>query len=241
MAQIQLLTKGSERPPKSSKVRLYGARFDTHSAGIRYVLRDKGIDFEDVYIHTFVKPEWYEDINPVGKIPCVEYGDEIVPETFVIYDYLEEKFPSKGSQQMDAYKRSMDRVFMVRCAEFLTPKIIDCMKNAKDNLASLEQALLKVNDILLKRGTHYFGGSSPNYVDYYLWSWVEVMPVMIGLHGVKLELDKEKYTTYLAWIDRMDKNEHVEKDRLERKVNFETRTEYLKSLLAGRPNPTIGL
>ncbi|RDD36483.1 Pyrimidodiazepine synthase [Trichoplax sp. H2] len=238
---MSILAKGSSRPVKSSKVRLYGSRFDPYSAGIRYVMREKGLDYEDVYINTHDKPEWYEDINPTGEIPCLEYGDEIVAETLVIYDYLEEKFPEIKTQQTEAYKRSRDKLFIARCARFLTPKITGCVANPQENIQDVVKALSKVNEILGKRGTDYFGGSSPNYADYYLWGWLELLPVFKAVHNLTLDLDQQEYSHYFSWVFRMDKNAYVEKDRTERIVNFKIRVDFFKTMAAGKPDLTIGL
>ena len=238
---MSFLAKGSSRPGKSSKVRLYGSRFDPYSAGIRHVIREKGLEFEDVYVNTHNKPEWYEDINPTGEIPCLEYEDEIVPESFVIYDYLEEKFPEKKLQKTDAYERSRDKLFMTRCARYLTPKITGMVKKPHENIDDVVKAMTKVNEILGKRATDYFGGSSPNYADYYLWGWVEVLPVLKAAHGLDFELDKEQYPHYCAWVNRMEQNPIVEKDRIERTVNFKIRVDFFKTMIAGNPDLTIGL
>lgn len=241
LENMSILAKGSPRPPKSSKIRLYGSRFDPYSTGIRHVMREKDLDFENVYINTHNKPEWYEDVNPTGEIPCLEYEDEIVPETFVIYDYLEEKFPEKKSQKTDAYKRSRDKLFMTRCARYLTPKITAMIGKPQENIDDVVKAMSKVNEILAKRGTDYFGGSSPNYADYYLWGWVEALSVIKAAHRLDFELDKEQFSPYWAWVHRMDQNPIIEKDRIERTVNFKIRVDFFKTMIAGNPDLTIGL
>lgn len=239
---MSLLGKGSPRPPKSNKVRLYCSRFDPYSAGIRYVLKEKGIEFENVYIDAHNKPEWYNDINPTGEIPCIEIGDEVIPETFIIYDYLEAKFPKVKTQRTgDAYKWAKDRLFATRISQNLTPKITGLVKNPKDNSNELATKLKTINFILGKRGTDYIGGSSPNYADYFLFGWVELIPALKAAHDLKFDLDHEEYKNYFAWVFRMDKNKHVEQDRIDRKVNLKYRTEFFKSVIAGKPNVLVGL
>ncbi|EDV19203.1 Pyrimidodiazepine synthase [Trichoplax sp. H2] len=240
---MSFLDKSTSRPAKSSKVRLYSSRFDPYSASLRYVLRAKGIDFEDCYINLQDKPEWYNDINPTGEIPCVECGDEVIPESMIIHDYLEAKFPQVKMQRTgDAYKWSKDRLFVTRFKQNVVPKITGCLKNPNDNVDDLLAKLKKVDEILGMRGTDYIGGDKPNYADYYLFAWVEVIPSLKAAHDLKIDIHNDKaYKNYFAWVFRMDKDKHIEQDRVDRKVNFQTRTEYLKTVKAGSPNMKVGL
>ncbi|EDV19189.1 uncharacterized protein TRIADDRAFT_62355 [Trichoplax adhaerens] len=169
-------------------------------------------------------------------------GDEAIPETFIIYDYLEAKFPSVKTQHTgNAYKWAKDRLFATRISQNLAPKIGGLVKEPEKNFSEIATKLKTVNSILSKRGTDYIGGSSPNYADYYLWGWVELIPAIKAAHNLKFDLDREEYKHYWAWISRMDKNKHIEQDRIDRKVNLKLRTEFFKSVIAGKPNVLVGL
>ena len=41
----------------------------------RLVLAAKGIEYECININLKDKPEWFFDLNPVGKIPVIEHPD----------------------------------------------------------------------------------------------------------------------------------------------------------------------
>lgn len=239
---MSLLSKGSPRPAKSSKPRLYTARFDPYSTGIRYLLSKKGIDYEFVYINFQDKPEWLPELNPASQIPIMEIGDEIVSETIVIYDYLEQKFPQVKTQPTDPYLKAKDKIFIDHTREYLTSKITSMIKNpTEENIDYVCSVLKSINKIMGERRTDFLGGSSPNFVDYYLWGWVEQLPALKAVHELKFELDKEIYSHYWAWVMRMDKDEHINKDRETHKLNLKARTAFFKSVINGSPDVNAGM
>lgn len=238
---MAFLGKDSQRPPKSSKPRLYTSRFDPYSAGIRFLLGAKGIDYEYVYVDVHNKPDWYKDVNPTGHIPTLEIGDEVVYETFVIYDYLEEKYPAVKTQPTDAYKKAKDKIFVAHTKEYLTTKITDAVKNFNDGAEGIQKVLKIIDGIMGERGTDYLGGDQPNFADFYLFGWVELLPALKAAHDSNFDLDRKEFANYFAWVFRMDKNVHVENDRSTHKADLKNRTAFFKSVLAGTPNIKVGL
>lgn len=65
---------------------------------MRILLEELGVpyDLEVVNIRTGQQREpQYLALNPMGKVPAVKYGDEIITEQSAIYTYLPELFPEK--------------------------------------------------------------------------------------------------------------------------------------------------
>ncbi len=56
-------------------------------------LSEKGVAFEKVYIDLADKPDWFLKISPFGKVPLLRVGDEVIFESAVILEYLEETQP----------------------------------------------------------------------------------------------------------------------------------------------------
>jgi glutathione S-transferase len=54
------------------------------------VLAEKRQPFERVYVDLSNKPEWFKAISPLGKVPLLSIGDDVVFESAVILEYLEE-------------------------------------------------------------------------------------------------------------------------------------------------------
>lgn len=54
------------------------------------VLAEKNIPFERIDIDLSDKPDWFKAISPLGKVPLLEVGEEVLFESAVIVEYLEE-------------------------------------------------------------------------------------------------------------------------------------------------------
>ncbi len=57
------------------------------------VLREKEVAFERVDIDLADKPAWFSEISPLGKVPLLRAGGEVVFESAVICEYLDEVTP----------------------------------------------------------------------------------------------------------------------------------------------------
>ena len=53
-------------------------------------LAEKGVAFERVTIDLADKPDWFKAVSPLGKVPLLRVGEEVVFESAVILEYLEE-------------------------------------------------------------------------------------------------------------------------------------------------------
>lgn len=57
------------------------------------VLLEKGVDFDITFINPMEPPDWFKDISPLGKVPVLRVGDEVLFESAVIMEYLDEVNP----------------------------------------------------------------------------------------------------------------------------------------------------
>lgn len=53
-------------------------------------LKEKGVDFERIDIDLSQKPDWFLDISPLGKVPVLKVGDDVIFESAVIAEFLED-------------------------------------------------------------------------------------------------------------------------------------------------------
>lgn len=65
---------------------------------VRWMLEEVGEPYETVVLDygTTMKAPEYLAINPMGKVPAIRHGDEVVTETAAICAYLADMFPDKG-------------------------------------------------------------------------------------------------------------------------------------------------
>jgi glutathione S-transferase len=74
------------------------------------VLREKGIDFDITYIDLADPPGWFRDISPLGKVPLLRVGEEVLFESAVIMEYLDEITPPP-LQPADPLLRAKNRAW----------------------------------------------------------------------------------------------------------------------------------
>jgi glutathione S-transferase len=56
-------------------------------------LAEKGVPFRRVDVDLADKPDWFRAISPLGKVPLLRVGDDVLFESAVIVEYLEETNP----------------------------------------------------------------------------------------------------------------------------------------------------
>ena len=57
-------------------------------------LAEKGVPFERADIDLANKPDWFLKLSPLGKVPLLRVGDDVIFESAVILEYLEETQPN---------------------------------------------------------------------------------------------------------------------------------------------------
>jgi glutathione S-transferase len=56
-------------------------------------LAEKGVAFERIDVDLAAKPDWFLRLSPLGKVPLLKVEDEVIFESAVILEYLEETQP----------------------------------------------------------------------------------------------------------------------------------------------------
>lgn len=57
-------------------------------------MKEKGVPFRRQTIDLADKPEWFKSISPLGKVPLLHAGDDVIFESAVILEYLEDTTPN---------------------------------------------------------------------------------------------------------------------------------------------------
>ncbi|XP_060654963.1 pyrimidodiazepine synthase-like [Drosophila nasuta] len=208
------LTKGSTHPalPDDGAPRLYSNRYCPYAQRAHLMLNAKKVPHHVVYIDLVNKPEWLVDVSPLLKVPALHLvGKKSKPsliESLIIVEYLDEKYPQNPLLPKDPLQRAQDKILVERfnAADGALMKIV---LQGEDDLD-----LLRVFDIfeeeLAKRGTPYFGGKKPGFLDYMIWPWFERLPVVKYFLKERYRFHKERYAELTAWVDLIVKDEVVQ-------------------------------
>jgi glutathione S-transferase len=74
-------------------------------------LAEKGVGFRRVDVDLSNKPDWFRAISPLGKVPLLRVGDDVLFESAVIVEYLEETNPHPLHPH-DPLERAKHRAWM---------------------------------------------------------------------------------------------------------------------------------
>src|SRR5258707_8023104 len=92
-----------------------------YAARARIVLAEKGIAYEAVEIDLSDRPAWIYEKNATGRVPVLEEGRWVLPESAVIMEYLEERFPAPALLAADPVERALTRLWIFRHDDFTGP------------------------------------------------------------------------------------------------------------------------
>lgn len=105
---------------------LYNARQSTCSQKVRLVMHEKGLDFVDHRLKLFAGDQLTEEylrINPNGVVPALVHYGEVIIESSVIVEYLDEVFPHVKLSPSDPGGRARMRAWMRFIDEVPTPAV----------------------------------------------------------------------------------------------------------------------
>jgi glutaredoxin len=99
-------------------MRLVDAARCPYCARVRLALAEKAVPYETVEVDLRNRPDWLYEINPAGKVPVLEDGAPL-PESTVIMEYLEERFPEPPLLPSEPAARGLARLAVFRFDDLL--------------------------------------------------------------------------------------------------------------------------
>lgn len=95
-------------------------------------LEKKGIDFNITYIDLANKPEWFLKLSPLGKVPVVKYGDQVLFESAVINEFLDE-ITAESLMPSDPLRKAIDRGWIEYSSQVLMDQyLLSVAETAED-------------------------------------------------------------------------------------------------------------
>jgi RNA polymerase-associated protein len=93
---------------------LYSGTADPFSQRCRFVLFEKGMDFQVIDVDMFSMPEDIAAINPYNKVPVLVERELVLFESNIINEYIDERFPHPQMMPPDPVMRARARLFLYR-------------------------------------------------------------------------------------------------------------------------------
>ena len=171
---------------------LYDAAPCPYCARVRIVLAEKRLAYDPVEIDLGDRPAWLSAKNPSGKVPVLEEdGGLILPESPVIMEYLEERFPQPALWPADPAERALGRLWLdrfdVRLGDDYYARRRGRDSRLDDRLAQLDGAL---------EAQPFLSGPEYGLAD------IGYVPWIVRARS-NLDVDLEPYEALSAWLERL--------------------------------------
>ncbi len=171
---------------------LYDAARCPYCARVRIVLAEKGVEWETVEIDLERRPAWLYEKNPVGKVPVVEEDGWVLPESAVISEYLNERYPEPPLWPADPGERAAGRLLVFRFEEFSEPYY--ALRRGEDGARERFEEELAFLDSLLD-AMPFLSGRAFGLADVGYLPWV-------GRARDRLGIELERFPALAAWLER---------------------------------------
>ncbi len=127
---------------------LYSGTTCPFSQRCRFVLFEKGMDFEIRDVDLFNKPEDIAVMNPYGQLPILVERDLILYESNIINEYIDERFPHPQLMPADPVARARTRLFLFNFERELFVHVSTLEERHKPNEKAQEKARIAIRDRL---------------------------------------------------------------------------------------------
>ena len=172
---------------------LYDAPRCPYCARVRIVLADKGVEYETVEIDLNDRPAWIYEKNSTGRVPVLEEGTWVLPESAVIMEYLEERYPEPPLLAVDAAARAVARLWIFRHDDFTAPYY--ALRRGEDGAAErFDEQLAQLAAALSEHD--WLGGAEYGLADIAYVPWV-----LRARDSLGVTLDS--YAAFVGWLERL--------------------------------------
>jgi glutathione S-transferase len=174
-------------------ITLYDADRCPYCARVRIVLAEKSIEYEPVEIDLGDRPAWIYEKNPLGKVPVLEEDAFVLPESAVINEYLEERYPEPPLWPADPGDRSLGRLLIFRFDRLSKPYY--ALRRGEDGARErLDAELAKLDAVL--QAQPFLSGREYGLADIAYVPWILRARDRMGV-GL------DPFSALLDWVGRL--------------------------------------
>jgi glutathione S-transferase len=171
---------------------LYDAARCPYCARARIALAEKGIAYETVEIDLADRPAWLYEMNPVGKVPVLDEDGWILPESAVIAEYLNERYPDPPLWPDDPGERAAGRLLVFRFDDFSKPYY--ALRRGEEGARGRFEQELGLLDAMLA-GVPWLSGRSFGLADIAFLPWLLRARDLLGI-------PLEPWPALADWVER---------------------------------------
>lgn len=171
-------------------LKLYDADRCPYCARVRIVLAEKGLEYETVVVDLDDRPAWIYEKNPLGRVPVLEEDAFVLPESAVIMEYLEERYPEPPLWPVDPGDRALGRLLVERFDRLSRPYYA-LRRGDEEATERLGDELTKLDGVLV--GRPFLSGREFGIADAAYLPWILRAETMLGV-------DLDPYPALAEWV-----------------------------------------
>ena len=173
---------------------LYDAARCPYCARVRIVLAEKDVEYETVAIDLQDRPAWIYEKNATGRVPVLEEDAWLLPESAVIMEFLEERYPEPPLLPADPAERAEVRLLVHRADELTTPYY--ALRRGEDGAVDgFHVALGRLDALLASRP--WLGGREYGLAD------IAYLPWILRARDM-LDVSLEPFPALADWVARLE-------------------------------------
>jgi stringent starvation protein A len=177
---------------------LYDAARCPYCARVRILLAEKEIPYETVEIDLENRPAWLYEKNSVGRVPILEESGVVLPESRVIMEYLEERYPEPPLLPHGPAERAIVRLWFERFDDLSQPYYRVLFEG--DAAEALDAELAKLDAVLA--ASPYLAGSRFSQADIAYVPWIIRAEARGGV-------DFGSHKNLLGWLGRLTERRSI--------------------------------
>jgi len=163
------------------------------AAKVRFALEEKRLAWESRYVDILAGEQFSEDylaLNPKGVVPLLVDGDLVLPESTVICEYLDEKYPDNPLMPVTAEGRARVRFWTKLVDEELHPACSAITYVVSHRHTILRNGVSSFEDFMDN------GDSAGRAARLLKWQWIQ--------QGIEAPGAKDKIRLYLETLEKME-------------------------------------
>ena len=180
-------------------ITLYDAARCPYCARVRIVLAEKDVPYDPVEIDLANRPAWLYEKNPAGKVPVLEEDGWVLPESAVISEFLNERYPEPPLWPEDPGERAAGRLLVFRFDDFAKPYY--AFRRGEDGARERFEDELGFLDALLA-GAPWLTGRAFGLADIAFLPWVLRARDRLGI-------SLESWPNLAGWVERASERPSV--------------------------------
>lgn len=196
-----------------SRLRLYSARICPFAHRVRLAIDEKAIDCEIVEVNLESRPDWFMKLSPTGRVPLLERSGELIWESIVINEYLEEVYPDPPLLPAGPADRAWVRIWIEYGESHLLPSFYGLLTAREVSeqrrwADQLGEALSHMEQKGLSRRAPgpYWLGEKVSLIDVALYPFFERFAVLAHYRGFSLRPD---WPGLVRWQEAMEQRASV--------------------------------